>query len=169
MKIYLRRVPLFLLLLSVAMIVAENGQSITPLSAAGIPGEHSKRPKSPTDSPYHKHPPKGPVPPTLDAAEFKGNARAYITYSVAARIKELLYQEPCFCPCKRSANHQSLLDCYRNIHASWCLACQKEAIFCYRQRLQGQSAKQIRKAMFKGNWRAVDVDQYLSTEISGSK
>jgi Protein of unknown function with PCYCGC motif len=136
-------------------------------SPTSLPGELVDASAGPTPSPtphkdpaYHKHPPKGPLPVTLDTGQFKDNPRAYVTYSIAAKIRELLYQEPCFCGCRKLAGHESLLDCFTSAHAVECHACQTEAIFCFEQHKQGKSPKQIRKAMFKFTWLGIDLDQY---------
>lgn len=117
-------------------------------------------PTPPKDPAYHKHAPKEPLPATLDAGQFKNNLRACVTYSIASKIRELLYQEPCFCGCRKLAGHESLLDCFTSAHAVECHACQAEAIFCFEQHKQGKTPKQIRKAMFKFTWLGIDLDRY---------
>src|ERR1700731_1468364 len=93
--------------------IAESGLP-SPFGNAAPPAskEHSPTSTSPRDSPYHRHPPTGPLPVTIDPAKFEDNRRAYVAYSIAAQIKELLYQEPCFCHCRKFEGHKSLLDCY---------------------------------------------------------
>jgi len=39
-------------------------------------------------------------------------------YAVAAKIKNILYQQPCYCHCDRSHGHTSLLDCFASKHGS---------------------------------------------------
>jgi hypothetical protein len=161
MERHLRVANASALLVGLALLIVETGRpSSFRAQALAALGEQSSRPTFPKDSPYHKHPPKGPLPPTLDPAQFKQMPRAYVAYSLAATIKEVLYQEPCFCGCRKSAGHESLLDCYTARHAQFCGMCQYEAIFCYEQHKRGKSAKQIRKAMVKHQWGHLDLDKY---------
>jgi|HubBroStandDraft_6_1064221.scaffolds.fasta_scaffold412949_2 hypothetical protein len=150
----------FRVLTSTALVLAIAAPAVLPgerLNLSPGPAGNSTPPKDP---PYHKHSPKGPVPTTLDPAQFKDNPRAYAAYSVAAKIRELLYQEPCFCGCRRLEGHESLLDCFSSAHGVVCHACQSEAIFCFEQHKHGKSAKEIRKTMFKFTWLGIDLDQY---------
>jgi hypothetical protein len=114
------------------------------------------------ESPYHKHPPKGTPPETLDPAEFKDNAAAFTAYSLAAEIRDLLYQEPCLCPCRKTQGHQSLLDCYRSRHGVACHACQMELFFIFAARQRGKSPKEIRNALFKNEWKSVNIDRFVA-------
>jgi Protein of unknown function with PCYCGC motif len=113
------------------------------------------------NSPYHKHPPRSALPATLDPAEFADNRKAYVAYTLAQRIPELLYQEPCFCGCRTSVDHHSLLDCYTNRHAKFCGLCQTEVIFCYEQNKLHQSPGHIRKAMLGNRWGGLDLEAYV--------
>lgn len=110
---------------------------------------------------YHRHPPREPLPITLGPGRFAANPAAYLAYSLAARIKPVLYQEPCFCSCNQSRGHKSLLDCYTDDHASVCPICRLEAIYAFEQHQRGKSPKQIRKAMLRGDLTTLDMDTYL--------
>ena len=160
MKLCLRLAPLTVAFL---VLTLSGAQIVTPslllLRASTASDEQTEKSLRPKDSPYHRHPPKGPLPSTLDPAQFKGNPVAFVAYTVAARIKELLYQEPCFCPCKKLKGHKSLLDCYVDTHGVSCKACQGEVFFSFAQHERGKSPKQIRKALRKGEWARLDVDR----------
>jgi hypothetical protein len=110
---------------------------------------------------YHKHGPPSALPPTLDAKQFANDRRAFVAYTLAARIPKTLYQQPCFCRCNTFAGHESLFDCFREKHASWCHGCESEAVFCYEKRNAGQTAAKIRKALLRGDWKSLDLDQYV--------
>ena len=109
---------------------------------------------------YHDHPPTGPLPTTLDPADFTDNPKAFVAYSIATRIRELLYQEPCYCHCDQNEGHESLFDCYTRKHAVRCFACQSEAIFIFEQNKMGKTAADIRAALARGEWTNVDVGKY---------
>jgi len=172
MKQY-RRIAILLMLLLAGLFVESAALSV-PLSVGGADQQASPQqvdprdiPLAPKDAPYHKHPPKGPLPATIDPAQFKDKLKdklqAYVAYSIAARIEEVLYQEPCFCPCNKTDGHKSLLDCYTSRHGEFCEACQFQAFFCFEEHKLGKSPKQIRKAMVQGKWGkwgSMDREQY---------
>jgi hypothetical protein len=114
---------------------------------------------------YHKDPPDH-LPLTLDAAQFKDRKAAFVAYSIAVKIRALLYQEPCFCPCDTSENHQSLLDCFTSEHAITCHVCQAEAIFAYEESKSGKTASQIRDAMHAPALAKIDVGKYAEAHYS---
>jgi hypothetical protein len=117
---------------------------------------------APSVSPaYHKHSPSFALPPTLDPQQFAKSARAFVAYTLAARIPEILYQQPCFCRCNTFAGHESLFDCFREKHASWCYGCESEAVFCYEKHRAGLSAANIRKALLRGDSKSLDLDAYV--------
>ena len=77
---------------------------------------------------YHSQVPPGALPPTMDPTAFN-NPIVQNAYAVAAKVKRVLYQQPCFCHCDRSIGHESLLDCYVGKHAAVCDVCMKEAFY----------------------------------------
>jgi Protein of unknown function with PCYCGC motif len=112
---------------------------------------------------YHKEPPKGPLPATLDPKLFP-DALNQNVYALAAKEKKLLYQLPCYCGCDREAiHHRSLLDCYCDRHASICATCKMEAVFAYQESRKGKSAAQIRQEIMSGKWRNVDLSSYADS------
>jgi len=110
---------------------------------------------------YHSSAPKGPLPATLDPEQFSDNKRAFVAYSIAAKIPELLYQEPCYCPCDKLEKHQSLLDCFVGKHGFACPTCQTELVFIYEQSKKGKTPPQIREAIERGDAWNVDGREYL--------
>jgi hypothetical protein len=109
--------------------------------------------------PYHTSLPKTPLPPTLDPAQFADPETRNI-YRLAAKVKAVLYQQPCFCGCDKEAGHKSLLDCYRDMHATGCDLCKKEAVFAASESAKGKTAAQIRKEIIAGGWKTVDLSIY---------
>jgi hypothetical protein len=115
-----------------------------------------------TDVPaYHAGPPKGPLPDTLDPAQFL-DAQTRNIYTLAAKVKPVLYQEPCYCGCDKEVGHKSLLDCFTDLHGAHCMLCKKEAAFTYSESQQGKTAEQIRKEIIDGKWKDVDLSKYDS-------
>jgi hypothetical protein len=108
---------------------------------------------------FHDGPPQGELPLTLSPALF-GNVAAQNAYALAAKVKKILYQQPCYCHCDRSVGHTSLLDCFASKHGSGCDVCMKEAIYSYEQSRKGKTAPQIRTGIEHGEWRQVDMSKY---------
>ncbi len=80
-------------------------------------------------------------------------------YLLAAKIGDVLYQQPCYCFCDRSAGHHSLRSCYESTHAAHCDACMKELFYTYQQTKMGKKPAQIRAAIMKGEWQKIDLNQ----------
>lgn len=149
MKHRLRPFALFLFV-GAPMMVAP---SLPPADSRPVPQETS-------ELAYHDHPPTEPLPGTLDPAEFRENRAAFVAYSLAAEIKETLYQLPCYCPCKRMHGHQSLLDCYTSKHGVACPTCQKELLYCYhRLSKKRASPKSIRADLAKGKAWSISIEK----------
>src|SRR6266849_1217549 len=108
---------------------------------------------------FHNEPPQGQLPETLSPSQFI-NVVAQNAYILAARVKKVLYQQPCYCHCDRSQGHTSLLDCFASKHGSGCDVCMKEAIYSYEQSHKGKTAAQIRAGIEHDEWRQVDMTKY---------
>jgi hypothetical protein len=108
---------------------------------------------------YHAEAPKGPLPETLDPKQFL-DAETRNVYTLAAKEKDILYQQPCYCRCDKEVGHKSLLDCFRDYHGAHCVLCKKEAIFTYTESQQGKTAAQIRQEIMDGKWKDVDLTKY---------
>ena len=108
---------------------------------------------------YHARPPEGPLPPTMSPGLFTDPVIRN-AYAAAARVKKVLYQQPCYCYCDRSQGHGSLLDCFANKHGSECETCILEALYTYEQSRKGKTPAQIREGIESGDWRSVDLFKY---------
>jgi hypothetical protein len=90
--------------------------------------------------------PKGSQPRlTLDPSQFVGPVRE--AYKYAEKNPALLAQLHCYCGCDKAEGHQSLLDCYRSMHASSCEICTGEVLLAKRMSEQGSPVDQIRDAI----------------------
>lgn len=119
----------------------------------------AQKPPAPTPHAYHAHPPTEPLPQTLDPSELRDNRNAFVIYTLAAQIKELLYQVPCYCGCDQQQGHESLLDCFITKHGIKCTICQREALFCYLER-KTKTPSEIRHVMVAGKAQ-VDLQKYV--------
>lgn len=108
---------------------------------------------------YHSSAPTGPLPATLDPKQFP-DARTQNLYALAAKIKPVLYQQPCYCRCDREVGHTSLLDCFGDNHGSVCDVCKKEAAYSYQQTKLGKTPAEIRAGIMAGKWKQVDLSKY---------
>lgn len=108
---------------------------------------------------YHMNLPKEPLPKTLEPSQFH-DVQTQNVYALAAKEKDILYQQPCYCHCDKDIGHTSLLSCYTDRHASVCALCQKEAVLAYTESKKGKTAAQIRKEIIDGKWKDVDLSQY---------
>lgn len=143
-----------------ALSLLLTGSSI--LCAGKASGPEIRETSSPENPPpYHDHAPTEALPATLDPASLRDNPPAFVAYSLAARIREVLYQMPCYCPCGRLAGHTSLLDCFTTRHGVSCKACQTETIYCFEQHKKGKTPAQTREAMQKGEMWRLSLDKYV--------
>jgi len=110
---------------------------------------------------YHAYALKPPFPATLDPKQFPDALNRNV-YGLAAKIRPVLYQQPCYCYCDRHAGHKSLLDCFVGTHGAECDICQKEAVLSYQLTQKGKTPAQIRAAIIHGDWRAVNLNPYLA-------
>jgi hypothetical protein len=108
---------------------------------------------------FHTEAPHGQLPETLSPSEFS-DVVVQNAYTLAARVKKILYQQPCYCHCDRSQGHTSLLDCFASKHGSACGVCMREAIYSYEQSHKGKTAAQVRAGIEHGEWRDVDMSKY---------
>jgi hypothetical protein len=140
-------------------------------AVSGLPLDSSLWPAPPQNEEptpaFHTEVPKGAMPATLDPTQFN-DVLVQNAYSLAARVKRVLYQQPCYCHCDRSQGHGSLLDCYTGKHAAECGVCLREAFYSYEQSHKGKTAAQIREGIEKGEWRTVDISKYQQTLVPAS-
>lgn len=112
--------------------------------------------------PYHAALPKGPLPPTLNPRQF-ADPRVQAAYAMAAQIRGVLYQQPCYCGCDTEVGHKSLLDCYVGDHASICETCMMEGVFAFRETKAGKTPAQIRAEIEQGKWKSVNLNDLLAS------
>ena len=108
---------------------------------------------------YHDQVPAGALAATMHP-EFFTEPGVQNAYTVAARIKKTLYQQPCYCHCDRSLGHGSLLDCFASKHGAGCNICMSEDFYAYEQLRKGKTAAQIRAGIIQGAWQSVDLAKY---------
>ena len=92
----------------------------------------------------------------LGAAGFTQPAQKQ-SYKAAARVSSILYQQPCYCHCDRHAGHTSLRSCFENAHGANCGTCMAEALYSYQMSKKGWTAKMIRDAIIRGDFKNVDL------------
>jgi Protein of unknown function with PCYCGC motif len=114
---------------------------------------------------YHAYALQPPIPGTLDPKQFPDALNRNV-YALAAKVKPVLYQQPCYCYCDRSVGHKSLLDCFATEHGTQCDICQKEAVLAYQQTQKGKTPAQIRAAIIRGDWKSVDMKPYMTPSTS---
>jgi uncharacterized protein with PCYCGC motif len=108
-------------------------------------------------------PPKGKkLPPILPKENlWAENAQfAYQThaYELAAKIPNVIHQQPCYCYCDRGMGHNSLHSCFEGTHGAQCDVCMKELYYSYAQTKKGKTPAQIRKGITSGEWKQVDLE-----------
>ena len=108
---------------------------------------------------YHTEIPKSPLPATLSPSLFP-EPIVQNAYALAAKIRRVLYQQPCYCHCDRTQGHGSLLDCFVGKHAAECGTCIREGLYSYEETRKGKTAAQIREGIERGEWQSVDVSKY---------
>ena len=117
---------------------------------------------------YHPAPAKKgeALPPILGGLDLSGpsfrNAFQVRAYELAAKIPNLIYQQPCYCRCDRSVGHKSLHSCFESAHGAHCAACMKELFFTYEQHKAGKTAAQVREGIIKGDWQKIDLQAAAS-------
>ena len=104
---------------------------------------------------YHSEVPSGPMPATL-APETFTDVTVQNAYALAAKIKKVLYQQPCYCYCDRMG-HKSLHSCFENVHGAECSTCLKELYYTYSETKKGRTPKQIRQGIIAGEWKTIDL------------
>lgn len=117
---------------------------------AGVPAFHKTLPKSGVKA----------LPQTLNPEQFS-DPRVRAAYAMAAQVRQVLYQEPCYCHCDKEIGHTSLLSCYAGTHASICETCLMEGVYTYQQTKKGKSPAQIRAEIERGAWKSVNLNDLL--------
>jgi hypothetical protein len=85
------------------------------------------------------------------------------SYKEAAKHAAVLHQLPCYCHCDRNHGHASLRTCFESEHGANCSTCMQEALFAAEQTRKGQTPKQIRTAIIRGDYQQVDLRKITSS------
>jgi hypothetical protein len=103
------------------------------------------------------------LPPIMAGSELTGDNFRYPwqvhVYQKAAKVGNVLYQLPCNCRCDRSLGHTSLRSCFEGLHGAECSTCAKEALFAYAQTRLGKTPAQIREAIGRREYEAIDLER----------
>jgi len=101
------------------------------------------------------------LPPILTKDQLWGNNARFPyqthAYELAAKIPNVIYQQPCYCYCDRGMGHTSLHSCFSSTHGAECGTCLKELYYTYTMNKQGKTASEIRAGIKRGDWKAVDL------------
>ena len=114
---------------------------------------------------YNAAPPsaKQALPPIMSGNQLTGpyfqHQYQVVAYKMAAKIPNVLHQQPCYCRCDREMGHNSLHSCFESTHGAACSTCMKEAMYTYLETKRGRTAGQIRSAIERGEWMKMDLDQ----------
>ncbi len=108
------------------------------------------------------------LPPILTRDQLWGDNAQYPyqihAYELAAKIPNVIYQQPCYCYCDRGMGHNSLHSCFAGTHGAECGTCLKELYYTYQMHKQGKTARQIRAGIIKGEWKDIDLNTAASME-----
>ncbi len=77
-------------------------------------------------------------------------------YELAAKIPDVIYQQPCYCYCDRNMGHKSLHSCFEGKHGAECSTCLKELYYSYSMHKKGKTAAEIRQGIIRGDWKQID-------------
>jgi len=101
------------------------------------------------------------LPPILTKDQLWGNNARFPyqthAYELAAKIPNVIYQQPCYCYCDRGMGHNSLHSCFSGTHGAECGTCLKELYYTYAMYKQHKTAREIRAGIIKGEWKSVDL------------
>lgn len=110
---------------------------------------------------YNSTASKKPLPHILSGDQLTGEYFTHpyqvTVYKMAAKIPNVLHQEPCYCHCDRVLGHNSLHSCFEGTHGAACSTCMREAAYAYQQTMKGQTPAQIRAGIERGDWQTVDL------------
>jgi hypothetical protein len=100
------------------------------------------------------------LPPILGKDQLWGDNAQYPfqthAYELAAKIQNVIYQQPCYCYCDRMG-HKSLHSCFEGTHGAQCSTCMKELYYTYQMTKQHKTADQIRKGIIAGEWKQIEL------------
>ena len=79
------------------------------------------------------------------------------SYKAAAKVGNVLYQEPCYCYCDRGHGHTSLRSCFESSHGANCGTCMAEALYSYQMTKKNWTPQQIRDGIIRGDFKTMDL------------
>jgi hypothetical protein len=143
----MKRVPSILLITLVALSCSAW---FTPPQIADVPAYNAAPPK------------KGEsLPPILAGEQLTGPSFKFgyqvQAYRLAAKIPNVIYQQPCYCHCDRSVGHKSLHSCYESEHGAHCGTCLQELYYSYQMTKAGKTPAQIRAGIENHEWEKIDL------------
>src|SRR6201999_4238943 len=102
---------------------------------------------------YNSAPPAHPLPPIVTQLSGPSFTHPYqvTAYKMAAKIPNVLHQEPCYCRCDRTMGHNSLHSCFEGLHGAECSTCMKEGYYAYQMSLKGTTVREIREGVMHGD------------------
>ena len=83
----------------------------------------------------------------MPATRYASSSAVAEAYTMAAEVVSVLDGLYCYCLCRETFTHYSLLDCFKDDHAAGCDVCMDEAILAYEMTQQGRSLDEIRTAI----------------------
>ncbi len=112
---------------------------------------------------YNAGAPRQALPPILSGTQLTGlyfqHPYQVVAYKMAAKIPNVLHQQPCYCRCDRSMGHNSLHSCFEGTHGAACSTCMQEGVYAYQQTKLGKTPMQIRAGIERGEWHQVDLEK----------
>ena len=112
---------------------------------------------------YNVGAPTKPLPAIMAGGQLTGmyftHSYQKTAYQMAAKIPNVIHQQPCYCRCDKEMGHNSLHSCFESTHGAACSTCMKEAVYSYQETKKGKTPSQIRAAIERGEWMKVDLDQ----------
>lgn len=105
-------------------------------------------------------------PGQLTYPETKYKAVQVHSYELAAKIPQVIYQQPCYCYCDRGHGHKSLHSCFESEHGGNCAVCMKEVFYSYQMMQQKKTPEQIRMGIVSQEWQQIDLEKAASIGVS---
>lgn len=138
------------------------GISLLLTSVVAAPWASSQREETRVPA-FHSSPPgkNAKLEPILGKEQLWGENDQYPyqshAYELAAKIQNVIYQQPCYCYCDRMG-HKSLHSCFEGTHGARCSTCLQELYYAYQMTKRHKTAAQVRQGIIAGEWRQVDLD-----------
>jgi hypothetical protein len=111
---------------------------------------------------YNAAAPSKPLPPVLSGSQLTGpyfqHSYQVVAYQMAAKVPNVLHQQPCYCRCDREMGHNSLHSCFESTHGASCSTCMREAVYSYQETKKGKTPAQIRAGIERGEWQNIDLE-----------